>query len=167
MMMLPDTEEQLQNRGKITPLFTTHLVPVFVERLKLAGEDLKAQKIAYMVGSLWRPDDYQIALFAQGRENYARICELRKTAGLAPISKEDASGIVTWCDGVTLKSAHQEGRAVDIIVTVGGRPTWWYSKYGEQYSAIARVMRSHGFICGIDWPGKKKDPPHYEVRFAA
>jgi hypothetical protein len=165
--MLPDTEEQLQNRGKITPLLTTHLVPVFVERLRYAEQDLQAQKIAYMIGSLWRTDAYQIALYAQGRESYARVCELRKAAGLAPISEEDAAGIVTWCDGVTTKSAHQEGCAVDIIVMVKGKPTWWYAKYDAQYRAIARVMRAHGFVCGIDWPKERRDPPHYEVRFVA
>jgi hypothetical protein len=138
---------------------------------------LEAANEPHVITSTRRSDSEQIALHAQGRKKLEEVNALRGKAHMGPITDNENSYTVTNCDGVTTKSPHQAGRAIDIVplvphIDVSGRttmrPTWNYIKYAEEYKRIGAIARGLGWVCGQDWPpvdpvtGLGRDPPHME-----
>lgn len=120
---------------------------------KLSGVDselvLKVQRILQAMAALGYPmivvsgirtKAEQMALYARGRTG--------------------PGSVVTQLDGVTRRSKHQEGQAVDCtFVGVDGRPRWVDSDPWALYGAMAR---SQGLVWGGDWR-TFKDRPHIEL----
>lgn len=72
-------------------------------------ETIVPQKI--LITCTYRPQIHQDAEWARGRESLEKVNELRKAAGLPPIT-EKQNRIVTW----TRRSKHTERRAVDFAL---------------------------------------------------
>ena len=123
----------------------------------------------YVVTSTLRTVDEQVALFAQGRAPVDIVNLLRRKAGMTFIGAAENTYTVTKCDGVTSKSNHQGGRALDVVPLVNRSPTWDYAKHVPEYKAIGAIGRSVGLKWGGEWPpldsitGLGWDPPHYEA----
>jgi len=130
---------------------------------------LDAAKLSYVITSTFRTVDEQIAYFAQGRAPLDIVNLLRRRAEMRPITAADNTYTITKCDGVTSRSNHQGGRAMDVVPMVGGLPTWDYRKYAFEYKAIGAIGKSVGFRWGGEWPpldvvsGLGWDPPHFEA----
>lgn len=76
------------------------------------------------------------------------------------------------CDGVTSKSKHQEGKAVDIVVYIDGKPTWDKEYYAYVAGAVLTLSNMQGVKVrwGGDWnsnglfsDNKYNDLPHFEL----
>jgi peptidoglycan L-alanyl-D-glutamate endopeptidase CwlK len=110
----------------------------------------------------------QKAYYAQNREPLDVVNELRKEAGLDPITSEENEYKVTW----TLKSHHFPGadglsRAFDIRLLKYGKPHWDTKWDGNKnsipdYLEAARIGQSVGLVAGGFW--EKPDFPHFELR---
>jgi peptidoglycan L-alanyl-D-glutamate endopeptidase CwlK len=92
----------------------------------------------------------QNALYAQGRTKPGKV--------------------VTWAKGGT--SYHNYGLAIDFaLYTPDGRQVVWDEKVDYDGDKVADWMeviqeaKKLGFTCGIDWIGKKNDPPHLQMTF--
>ena len=115
----------------------------------------------------------QIALYAQGRQALDEVNELRRIAGLRPITEEANQRPVTW----TLNSKHlidledvnlynDKARAYDIaIVRDGGKVIWDLktdvneNEVGD-YEEAARLGESLGLTAGARF--KSPDWVHFE-----
>lgn len=145
------------------------LLPEVREQALVMLAALDSAGISYAVTSTLRTVDEQVAQFAQGRAPLDIVNLLRHKAGMHPIIAQDNTYTITKCDGVTRLSNHQGGRAFDIAVIVGNRPTWEYRRYATEYKAIGAIGKSLGLRWGGDWPpldevsGLGWDPPHWEV----
>ena len=144
------------------------LAPLVAERAReLLDRIVIEQPVS--VTSTRRSIDEQLALFAQGRAPLEIVNLLRQKAGMRGLLKPENTYTVTNCDGVTKRSAHQDGRALDIVPLDGGRPSWDYAKMAEAYRGIGEVAREMGWTCGMDWlpinpvTGLGADPPHFEL----
>jgi len=112
-----------------------------------------------------RSDAVQIALGAQGRESLIVVNQLRKKAVMGPIESSDNEYTVTNADGITHKSAHQKGLAVDICPDDGhGNPIWPHED-DPRWRVIADAMARQGLENGLDWVGFQ-DPPHHQMKGA-
>ena len=130
-------------------------------KIKAFLDKLKANNVSYVVIETKRDVDVQRAYYAQGRQPLAAVNELRKAAGLHLISEAENANKITECDGITHKSKHQFGKAIDVApADKTGRPLWnaptaaW-----EQIGVIAEN-------CGLVWGGRWKDlpdSPHIEA----
>jgi hypothetical protein len=126
--------------------------------------------IKFSTGDTDRTVWNQVALWLQHRVSLEAVNLVRTAQGMRPISADENTYFVTWMDGVNSLSAHQGGRAIDIVPLDPrtGAPTWDYLTFRAAYKAIATVARELGFECGQDWPpfdpvtGMGKDPPHYQ-----
>lgn len=127
---------------------------------------LEKEKIKYKILETRRSPAVQEAYYAQGRENYARVCSLRDLAGLPKISEADAQRIITW----TKKSRHIDGMAIDIVPIIDGKIPW-NVKDAETAEAWFRIGRIGEFY-GLEWGGRwspfdkfkiGRDGPHYEL----
>lgn len=92
----------------------------------------------------------QNALYAQGRTKPGKV--------------------VTWAKGGT--SYHNYGIAIDFaLYTPDGKEVVWDERVDYDGDKIADWMeviqeaKKLGFGCGIDWIGRKNDPPHLEMTF--
>jgi peptidoglycan L-alanyl-D-glutamate endopeptidase CwlK len=68
--------------------------------------------------------------------------------------------IVTYAKGG--QSYHNYSLAIDFVILVLGKIVW---KIDENWMTVVNIFKAHGFEAGIDWKGKKRDPPHFEKRF--
>lgn len=107
------------------------------DRILMAMRELGFQM---MVTDGKRTNAEQVALFAQGRTAPGRI--------------------VTQADGVTHRSKHQDGRAVDMCFVVDGQPSWDDAHPWRCYGEMAKAL---GLVWGGDWPEPKTDRPHLEL----
>lgn len=89
----------------------------------------------WIVVSTYRDQEQQDALYEQGRT----------TPG----------NIVTW----TRNSRHTSRSAWDVAFKMGKKILWASPKYAK----LADVGRSMGLVVGMDFPGNKVDPAHYEA----
>jgi peptidoglycan L-alanyl-D-glutamate endopeptidase CwlK len=118
--------------------------------------------IKYFVDSTLRTTEEQAAYFAQGRKPLLDVNQLRTIAGFGLLPESENRYTITNCDGVTAKSNHQSGRAVDVVPTDSrGRPYWPVAD-SAAWKLIAVVMEKHGFTWGGRWK-KFPDFPHYEM----
>lgn len=164
--MLPDTEGQLIGRGVVTHgLDISGLGPHAFPKFQAATNELKNRGVAFYVASVVRTDTEQAALWAQGREPLSVVNNLRSKAGFPVILPSENAYVVTMCDGVTIRSPHQDRRAADIVPMTLALQPCWPDKSDPRWLQIAEVMESFG----ITWGGRWKDFPdfpHYEVQEA-
>lgn len=81
----------------------------------------------------------QQTLFARGRDAAGNIV--------------DQSEVVTYADGVTTKSNHQSGRAIDIVAYEAGDVTWDEVEIATRAAYIVGFAAAHGVTLtgGIKW----------------
>lgn len=136
--------------------------------------------ISFIITSVKRTKDEQIALYAQGRERLAVVNELRRLTNLPDITTAENTRKVTW----TLKSRHLPlevndplcikhpewiGKclAFDIAILKDGENPVWDLKVDvdndgiPDYKEAADVARSVGFRVGADFK-PNADWPHIE-----
>ena len=128
---------------------------------------LEREKIKYKVLETRRSPSVQEAYYAQGRENYARVCVLRDLAGLPKIGEDEAKRIITW----TKKSRHIDGMAIDIVPVKDGKIPWVVNdaETAELWFRIGRI----GEFYGLEWGGRWSpfnafklgaDLPHFQAK---
>ena len=127
---------------------------------------LEREKIKYRVLETRRSPAVQEAYYAQGRENYQRICSLRDLAGLPKIGEAEAKNIITW----TKKSRHIDGMAIDIVPVRDGKIPWNVkdAETAELWFQIGKIGEKYGLEWGGRWSpigafGLGRDNPHYEL----
>ena len=119
-----------------------------------------------------------IALYAQGRENYAEICCLREVAGLWKIDEETAARKVTWTflskhiAEYALPKDHQDyGKVLALDFALkhhadGRSKLHWNIKMDvndneiPDYEEAGKIFEKHGFVWGGRW--KNADRPHIQ-----
>jgi len=123
---------------------------------------LQNRGIPFVVTSTKRTADEQYALWLQGRGELEMVNEARRVAGMRPINASENDYTVTKCDGVTFKSRHQGGRALDVVpADARGNPVWPPAS-DSRWGQIAEVMKLNGFAWGGEWT-VFPDLPHYEI----
>lgn len=151
--------------------------PVLAKRVQ-ALQALYAKRFApeqLVVTSVLRSDAQQAALWAQGRYSITMTNTLRKAAGMAPITADANSRVVTKCDGLTNRSRHQGvllagrmvSRAVDVV------PAWdpdgpgpgkfaidWSDR--RRFARIGPLAEEVGLVWGGSWHSFE-DLPHLEL----
>lgn len=119
--------------------------------------DVKSANVDVAVVCTGRSLHHQIALFAQGRCPLAIVNHLRLMAGLVPITEAENKNTVTECDGINKRSAHQDGRAIDVVVIKNGKAIWRKDLSPNEYKTIGSCFKAHGFVWGGDWPPLDKN----------
>ncbi len=104
----------------------------------------------------------QTALYAQGRQPLEVVNNLRKVAGLWPITEAENRKKVTG----TMHSRHLAGedglsRAYDLVIIKNGTASWDPS----DYMRAAEIGRALGLDCGAFW--ERPDFPHFQLPDAA
>lgn len=123
---------------------------------------LRDRGIPFVVTSTKRTADEQYAYWLQGRAELGMVNEARRIAGMGPITEGENERTVTNCDGVTFKSRHQSGRALDIVpADARGNPVWPPAD-DSRWGKIAECMKVAGFVWGGEWVSFL-DLPHYEI----
>lgn len=113
--------------------------------IKIFKEAIKNSPIDFGIASGLRTTSEQKALYALGRTK--------------------AGKIVTYADGVTNKSYHQSGKAVDIYAYVDGKANW-ESKYYEPIARHIIKVAKNEFDIDLKWGGdwtSFKDLPHFQI----
>ena len=109
----------------------------------------------------YRPRELQAAYYAQGRNKLEYVNELRRKAGIAPITEHENRLKVTKArPGASLHNVYP-ARAFDIAFTdVPGDE--WNGNYPEKFFKLfAEIIKPMGVSWGGDWK-RFKDLPHYE-----
>lgn len=116
-----------------------------------------------IVTNTLRTEAEQLAYLAQGRKNLRTVNELRKEAGLPPITEKENRRCITWVS----TSIHEYGCAVDFaILKPYTRVCEWDPKADfdddglPEYEEVGRLAESEGFRWGGRF--KKKDYVHVE-----
>ncbi len=122
--------------------------------------ELRDKKIPFKVTSTLRSEAEQIALYTQGRASLPIVNLLRKHAGMYPIGERTNTYTVTKCDGITFKSFHQSGNALDIVPLGSNGCPIWPSNEDPRWLELGLIGERHGFR----WAGRWIDPDsaHYE-----
>ncbi len=124
--------------------------------------ELVKRGIPHVVTCTLRTLDEQVAYYAQGGEPLEYVNKLRAKANMPPIGAAESTYTVTQCDGMKHKSAHQSGRALDVVpADANGRPVW-PPPYDPRWKAIAEVGKAAGFQWGGDWTDFI-DSPHFQM----
>jgi peptidoglycan L-alanyl-D-glutamate endopeptidase CwlK len=100
-----------------------------------------------------RTQEYQNALYAQGRQPLEEVNILREKVGLDPIDEDENSRIVTK----TTHSKHIEGKAFDVINLVDGEPNYDDKNF---ISMSVVIYKQLGLAAGADWGW---DSAHFEL----
>lgn len=114
------------------------VLPDLADRVRRVLAAMAALGFPMTVTAGLRTTAQQQALYAQGRTVPGRV--------------------VTQADGVTVRSKHQEGRAVDCAFLVDGRPSWNDALPWGTYGSCAQAV-------GLTWGGTWRsfpDRPHVE-----
>lgn len=123
------------------------------ELYNLFKEKMDGEGLRFILTQTYRSQAEQDALYAQGRSPLTEVNELRKTAGL-PVITKDQNNKVTWVK----KSRHTEREAFDIaMLDSNGKVTW----LAIAYKAAGRIGKSVGLVWGGDW--STPDYPHFEA----
>ncbi len=115
---------------------------------------LDAVGFKYFISETMRDECVQQAYYAQGRQPLVIVNDMRKDAGLWPISEAENKKKITW----TTQSKHMTGDAIDIIPMDGNRPLWVYNK--DAWAPLVAAFKAQGFEWGGDW--KELDYPHFQ-----
>jgi peptidoglycan LD-endopeptidase CwlK len=138
------------------------LAPDVEEKARAFLSTLEQEGIPVVVTATRRKVEEQIALFAQGRASLEAVNILREKAGMRLIRESENGYVVTMLDGVTSKSRHQDGRAIDIVpASQTGRPLWPPAS-DPRWEQIGTIGEAHGFRWGGRWKAFP-DYPHYEA----
>lgn len=105
-----------------------------------------------------RSMEEQAALYAMGRESLNQVNKLRLNAGLPIIGDKD-NRIVTHALPGT--SFHEYAAAYDLGMMDGGK----YVTSGDHpaWARVGAIARDLGLVCGMDWKGRKRDVPHFQL----
>jgi hypothetical protein len=96
------------------------------------------------------------------RDEGARfVQDYYRLANLYAIGHDDALKPNTW----TLDSKHLGGGAMDLAPSRDGKTFWWDAP-DSVWARMCLIGNSYGLECGLNWPERKKDPGHYELRKA-
>jgi peptidoglycan L-alanyl-D-glutamate endopeptidase CwlK len=117
--------------------------------------------ISLIITSTLRTKAEQLAYYAQGRGDLKFVNNLRKIAGLGPISASDNRRIVTK----TLTSIHEFGCAFDVAISRAGTVIWEIkadinANNIPDYEEIGKIGES----LGLRWGGRftSRDYVHFE-----
>ena len=153
------------------------LAPDFQDTARAVMRELEGLPV--LLFQTLRTTAEQAAFWAQGRRELSVVNELRALADMPPIGEAENRYTITNCDGIKTRSAHQSGRAMDIVaLDEHGNPTWDYVRYAETYRAIRDAALKCGADPGGAWMkqadgspspyarvGLGWDPPHVQRRY--
>lgn len=143
-------------------------MPDFMTKVKKAGLNIGISCTARLMKC-------QVALYAQGRQPYADILQLRKLAGMEPITLPQSKKIVTW----TLVSKHlvnyddtdpnnDYSQAFDFFLLNGKQASWDVKANVNKnslpdYEEVGYIATKYfGWVWGGNWK-KNPDAPHIEL----
>jgi hypothetical protein len=120
-------------------------------------DEADAAGIKYSITEARRTMLTQICYFLGGRGmSTADINVCRKAAGLY-LWADSENRKITW----SLDSLHIRGRAMDIVpIDDKGKSNY---KDAETYKKLAEIAGRHGIEWGGNWPGDKRDGPHFQI----
>lgn len=118
------------------------LYPPFRQKVERLLKDLNSDPASIKAGVVW------------GVFDGIRGVEEQRKAYLAGRSK---------CDGVRIRSRHQDGLAADVVPIVKGQWTW--SVKQEIWQILGRTAKAAGLEWGGGW--KMRDYPHVEPKDAS
>lgn len=142
------------------------LEPSVKDRFLQAEADLLQLDFDVYITETRRPILVQIAYYAQGRISLSEVNEIRKAANLIPLNQ--VGGIVTNANGITSRSKHQDGRALDVVpYDPETNKLLWNASEGI-WLQLGQIARKHGFQWGGDWKNSPAavlgwDCPHWEI----
>ena len=126
--------------------------------------------IQYKITCTARTYQEQLALYSQGRQSLLETNNLRKAAGLPPITQKENVYKVTW----TLNSKHvvdkskgrPQSKAFDIVLLTDARSRWDLKvevtkDLVPDYKKVADIARAVGLKPGAD-KLRYPDYPHFE-----
>ncbi|GHV79101.1 hypothetical protein AGMMS49944_08920 [Spirochaetia bacterium] len=120
-------------------------------------DEADAAGIRYTITEARRTMLTQVCYFLGGRGmTTADINLCRKAAGLY-LWADSENREITW----TLDSIHLRGRAMDIVPLDSQGKTNYND--AEAYRKLAEIAAKHGIEWGGNWPGKKRDGPHFQI----
>lgn len=72
--------------------------------------------------------------------------------------------IVSYAKGG--ESYHNYGLGIDFGLVIGGKLVWPKNPAKDaNWMLVVNTFKKYGFEAGIDWKGKKNDPPHFQKTF--
>lgn len=114
-----------------------------------------------MVTQTLRDKERQAYLYKKGRTIPGVECFCGKKANAVGTCPKHPLGLpVTFKDGVTSKSRHQDGLAWDLVPLDANRKPDWHNM--KAFKRIADIAVGLGIRAGFYW--KCVDAPHFEVR---
>lgn len=126
--------------------------------------------IEFVLTCVKRTEKEQFALWAQNRKPLLEVNNLRRVAGMPPISKSENAYKVTW----TLKSKHfvdpEDGlcSAFDFALVLPNKKViTWDTKWDKDHDGVpeyleaAALAKKAGLISGAYW--NKPDFPHIQL----
>lgn len=154
------------------------LIPEAQSAYLAAKKECEEKGLIIVETCIRRTLEEHIALYAQGRENYAEICKLREIAGLWKIDEQTAARKVTWtflskhiAEYAFPKNHPDYGKvlAVDFALrmhTDKRSKLHWNIKMDindnevPDYEEAGLIFEKHGFVWGGRW--KTPDRPHIQ-----
>jgi len=131
------------------------LVPELQEKCREFIKKCKEAGIEVVITSTYRTRAEQDALYLQGRADLKTVNQVRKNAGLPPITEKE-NKIVTMAKD----SPHCHGKAFDFVPIVNGKPAWNDTKLFTKCGKIGESL-------GLEWGGSWKtfkDMPHLQLK---
>lgn len=141
----------------------TGLEGKFYNQVVVGLASLDKQGIRYVVTDTVRTQIDQFLDWIKGRINASSVQNYWVTAGKSIPSISDCLTIVTNCDGVIIKSKHQQGLAIDIVPRGNFGEPIWPDHNDPRWLPIIRAMTDAGCESGSTWTDFP-DWPHYEYK---
>ena len=152
-----------QDLQEVHPVITDPDYPPVYERLELLdGLTVEMQQAVYS----WLQETPE--LLARWSVETGQTYSLMFTAGARSQAEQQAlyaqgrtapGGIVTHRDGITRRSRHQDGQALDFVLRVDGTSVW---EDEARYLALGELAERHGLTWGGRW-SSPHDPYHLEL----
>ncbi len=142
------------------------LSPEVREAFLRAERDLVQLSFDVFITEGYRPILRQLAYFGQGRLSPKELNELRQAAGLPLL--EDSGQIVTYADGISRRSKHQDGRALDVVPYEAETGKLLWNAPQGIWLELGQIAKQYGFAWGGDWKTHPAavlgwDCPHWEM----
>jgi len=123
---------------------------------------LEERKLEVRPTSTIRTADEQLAYFAQARKSTKAVNELRKSAGLYPITPAENKKVITS----VLTSVHEFGFAVDFVIMKEGAAIWEIKADLNKndipdYEEAGKIAEE----CGLTWGGKFKRRDYVHIEY--
>ncbi|MGB9796277.1 M15 family metallopeptidase [Fervidobacterium gondwanense] len=126
-----------------------NLNPEFKRLLQKFMIECEKSGVKILVYNTLRKKEEQYALYLQGRAPIEKVNEVRKIAGLPPISSSENRVVTNLKD-----SPHCHGLAADFVPVVDGKAVW--NDY-RLWAICGKIAES----VGLEWGGSWKDFPDY------